>query len=483
MAEAAMNPFDNLPIETCQQIASYLDSERDLCHYRLTCQSTHDAVDADSCSFWRRRFLATFEKPTWSSGNNLRYKAAYQKRKRALMFGAKFEVALLKTPGKDLVRQVAKSVNALEVLRDLIVESFSEKKDDDVAYESANLSHITNFILNHDLLHVVMLAEKDGKDFHCIPKPLLQTIQVMLAPALLNTQNERFMQYSYGFPDSQMTVYGTALDCPIFGGCNNLDIRMDFLLHHLNFWKYHLRRDEHTLFSAFAALDAAEMPRFWRQQLKTGANQLGTHWKGSYAFVDHPVIKHVRAGKGQNRAIQDEFNGETDLASFQDLRLEFVPDEESYWPPVFEQHLKSLAPRASHARTRAQMRSATPEGLAGFKPQNFRFGGEGQDVTEEFCAQGWLNALPAQQGVAGWQRMTMMKYFQDEDGTVDMDALWAYEGVVLPGGQIIMGRWWSPGDGVGREMYSGPFLFFCVDGPTYEDAGSEEGECEGEGRV
>ena len=38
---------------------------------------------------------------------------------------------------------------------------------------------------------------------------------------------------------------------------------------------------------------------------------------------------------------------------------------------------------------------------------------------------------------------------------------WAYEGVVLPGGMIMLGRWWSPLDETKRCM--GPFVFWNVD--------------------
>lgn len=41
----------------------------------------------------------------------------------------------------------------------------------------------------------------------------------------------------------------------------------------------------------------------------------------------------------------------------------------------------------------------------------------------------------------------MMKYFRDALGFFDENALWAYEGVVVPGGQLIFGRWWSPEEG------------------------------------
>lgn len=76
--------------------------------------------------------------------------------------------------------------------------------------------------------------------------------------------------------------------------------------------------------------------------------------------------------------------------------------------------------------------------------------------------------------------MTMMKFFVDQDmmsagegnakydmatalAGMDETSLWAYEGVVLPGGEIILGRWWSTHQGTGDEMYSGPFMFWCID--------------------
>lgn len=95
-----------------------------------------------------------------------------------------------------------------------------------------------------------------------------------------------------------------------------------------------------------------------------------------------------------------------------------------------------------------------------------RLEGAGYD-DEDFFSAGWINPLPAQHNIPGFKRLTMMKFFQDENGLVDIDALWAYEGVVLPGDQIIVGRWWSPDDASAngrRSMYSGPFILWNVDG-------------------
>ncbi|TKA76036.1 hypothetical protein B0A55_05109 [Friedmanniomyces simplex] len=499
MAGQRSNPFDSVPIETNQHIASYLTSDFDLCNFRLVSHATHDAVDADNDSFWRRRFLAVFETPVWGGGrgrstatSNLKFKREYQKRRRCLMFGAKYEAALTRREGKE----IRKGTEALEVIRELLVDAFSEKPDSSdhgTVYESVNLAAVLNFISNHDLLHFVLLPErkpppplrqrtrssKSSMDIVCLPQQLLQTIQILLAPAMFDL--ERNLNH-FSFSTSQQVVYGTSVEHPIFEGCHGLDVNPAWVLHHINFWKFHMTRPaECTLHGPFRDLSEDGKPRFWSRQLRQGSDTLGTRWKGSYAYLDRDLIADVRTGRGNDSPIADEFNGEADggAGCFQDLKLDLVDEGDTFWPATFETHLRSLAPPPSRAKTRAQQRSATPEGLSAFKHQSFQFTGEGHDVAEDFCAQGWLNALPAQQGVPGWQRMTMMKYYEDlQTGGVDHDSLWAYEGVVLPGGQIMLGRWWSPGDGVGSEQYSGPFILWCVDGPEVVEEGEVSNEDE-----
>jgi hypothetical protein len=73
---------------------------------------------------------------------------------------------------------------------------------------------------------------------------------------------------------------------------------------------------------------------------------------------------------------------------------------------------------------------------------SIRIQGSGVDHEDEFFASGWLNPLAKQQGIPGWQRVTLMKHFVDDYDQVMDDDLWAYEGVVLPGGRMMLGRWW-----------------------------------------
>ncbi|KAK5675128.1 hypothetical protein LTS10_012202 [Elasticomyces elasticus] len=499
MAVPSHNPFDGLPIETNQHIATYLTTDSDLCTFRLVSQSTHDAVDADNNSFWRRRFLSVFETPTWgvtrSASQNVKFKFEYQRRRKCLMFGAKYEAALVR---RDAV-QIRKGTQALEVVREMLVDAFSDRPTNNTKiYESSNLKAVLNFISNHDLLNFVLLPDRNPPppqqhfrtrssprstnnsasasastmDIVCLPKDLLQTIQILLAPAMFDI-DRHFNHFS--FPFSQEVVYGTGSQHQIFTGANGLDISPPWLLHHINFWKFHMMRHaECTLAAPFADLPPASRPRFWDTQLTQSNGTLGKNWKGSYAYLDRDHMSAIRAGKGHTDPIPDEFNGEADGArSFQDLRLELVDDKDSFWPATFESHLRALTLPPSRAKTRAQKRSTDASTISNLRPQSFHFHGDGSDSSESFLSAGWLNALPPQNGVPGWQRMTMMKYFESDEGFVDEEGLWAYEGVVLPGGQIMVGRWWSPGNGVGEDMYSGPYMLWCVDGVEREDGDGE----------
>lgn len=115
MGDFSLDPFGSLPIETTQHIAAYLDSDTDLCNFRLLCHATDDAVNADGLSFWRLRFLSQFEKPAWKASgkkliDNQVYKDQYQLRKRVLKNGARFKAG---ESGKEKV--------CLQVLKDLML--------------------------------------------------------------------------------------------------------------------------------------------------------------------------------------------------------------------------------------------------------------------------------------------------------------------------------------------------------------------------
>ena len=280
-----------------------------------------------------------------------------------------------------------------------------------MTYESANLTHLKRFLIANNLLTIIFeppkvkagrFSSKRSSDL-VKPTPLLLTLQVICAPMLLSFEPHLVNEH-WAFPDSQCAVYSTANIHPMFIGCNDLDVNMEFILHNLNFWKYHMVREvENTLFYAFEELDECDRPRWWSSQLQQGTTRkLGKHWKGSYAYVDREDIDAMRQGDGEYMQIQDLFAGEDHAFTFQDMQLEMTPEgEEITWPPAFEKILRSLTLPASRAKTRAQKRSATPEEISSLKPLSFHFEGEGQDVLEQFLAAGWLNPLPPQSGIPG----------------------------------------------------------------------------------
>jgi hypothetical protein len=75
---------------------------------------------------------------------------------------------------------------------------------------------------------------------------------------------------------------------------------------------------------------------------------------------------------------------------------------------------------------------------------------------------GIVHAIPTQHGIPGFQRITLMKFFPDKQGQYDSGEVWGYEGCVLPGGSIIVGRWWDATANAADDVFSGPFIFWNV---------------------
>ena len=104
------------------------------------------------------------------------------------------------------------------------------------------------------------------------------------------------------------------------------------------------------------------------------------------------------------------------------------------------------------------------------------FSGSISDLSGYQGISGILHNLPDQSGIPGFQRISFMKYAinipkqqdevtpwasEDHHDQIDED-YYCYQGVVLPGGHIILGRWWAPFDD--EEQYcTGPFMLWAVE--------------------
>ncbi|KAK3081322.1 hypothetical protein LTS18_007965 [Coniosporium uncinatum] len=452
-----------IPTELHHLIAGYLDTDRDVNNYRLICRSTRNAIDEPKCYFWRDRFLRTFDPEQGKTAKEL--KTLYQKRRKLLRRGAHFKTG----NGK-------KETAVLPVIRDLINNSHAGGGTDG-ASPSLNYQILTTFARDQTLLSNVCrffkkidrTTKKQMRD-----APLLQAIQIVFSHLSLSLDPVPFP--TFGFEESQQAVYANYTEAPMFGGFNGLEINVAWVLHCVNFFKYHLTRaEEQTMFEAYDGLHRDEHPQGWPERLREGSHVLGRHWKGTYAYLERHEMMHIRTVK-PTQQIYPDMNINGGDKALQTLTLDFPPSDVAAnmpWPRVFERHLNSLPTGHKQPKTRIQHRKGMPPPPA--EAENVRFQGAGWD-DEQYYSAGYLNPLPPQEGIPGWQRMTMMKYFITPNGAFDADALWAYEGVVLPGGQIIVGRWWSPEED-SSDLYSGPFIFWNVDkAVALEDGDEGEGE-------
>ena len=264
----------------------------------------------------------------------------------------------------------------------------------------------------------------------------VDAILLLMAPFLLDTKQYGNVHIN-NFEISQRAAYASVAKDPIFRG-PALDVNINWTLLVLNFFRWHaLRGAEATLNPTMAELDRLEVPQMWNKQLDDRPAPLGKMWKGTYSYLDTNEIEEIRKRRrnGTDSPLYMDKNIDHDDA-IQTIQL-FEHDEMTSggWHPLFDHYLDPKTD-LEYPEARAQHRSDENSS------KSYRFNGVGYD-DETFFASGWLNPLPPQQGIPGWQRMTMMKYFKRPDGTLDDDAFWAYEGVVLPGGQVIVGRWWA----------------------------------------
>jgi hypothetical protein len=172
----------------------------------------------------------------------------------------------------------------------------------------------------------------------------------------------------------------------------------------------------------------------------------------------------------------DEFEPLQDIALF----FNEAQFSSAAWPRSFEQlietnpyHNRDDTPTRNSKRNAVSQDTTPPARQYEFKSfHGSNFGPSAETITTHYY--GRLHGLPPQRGIPGFQRISFLR-FQEED--VDHEQIWGYEGCVCPGGNVIVGRWWHITPGVQVEpidQYSGPFIFWNVDGNHADVAVNEE---------
>ncbi|KAF2745527.1 hypothetical protein M011DRAFT_138892 [Sporormia fimetaria CBS 119925] len=458
--------FYRLSIELIWAIAGRLETDKDLCAFRAVCWTTRNAIDDGSCSFWRSKFHVKYAmdndatKPFYNAvlKKEYQHRAKWLKRGLALSF---------KDQGHS-----SRELKTLAVLRTLIIESFRGDQKE-LASDlhgrplCPNQMALLNFLLGaRTFPRVKTTASSPKRREYEGPNPELAAIRLMVGQLMFHTEAPRY-DICY-FEDSQRAVYEHWNRAPIFTGDGDLQVNMEWALHCFNFFRHHMvREDVNSLYDAMAALEPGDRPSAWRNQISQGRSIMSRHWKGTYSYLTHEELRRLRRDKeGSDEYFVDKNIDEGE--NIQDLTLDFKTKGEFTWPEGFETRLQSLRPTMALRKTRAQYRSSKTEE----PPAPILVQGQGRDHDDTFFASGWLNPLAPQHGIPGWQRVTLMKHYDQGYDNILEDDLWAYEGVVLPGGRIMLGRWWYANDeptDPDYGSYGGPFILWAVDSaPTFE---------------
>ncbi|MCJ1417971.1 hypothetical protein MMC32_004316 [Xylographa parallela] len=502
-----------LPPEIIDRVAFFLPRDRDICNLDSTCLQTHVAISHPRSGIWIQRFSETFDIPASIWGVGVNFQSEYKCRQWTRKLLKKRQIHVV--GGLDALNNNEGVV--IEFVRELIDDSFAVASSYGCSLAgkriSKNLKHLKEVTVNSFFLDNSMrFASNEELSF-----PQLQLYRLILTHLALDES----ARVPHCFEYSQKAVYGKSMTLGIT--CmlliSRISSRPPPRFPTVNFFKYHITNpDEHSLHAPFHALPDDERPTAWDSPVKAGLQKLaylhnGTkltpHLRGhNPGYIPTQVVasaqNHINLTRPHSSHIySDVLDIEENDDGFLSMHLDFSRPKAA-WPPTFERHLASE--RSASARDHDDTAQEASGGLRA-RDRYHQFQGFGHHAEPYRCV-GYVGALPAQDPqhvhpVHGFQRLTMMQWADDTGpdaqtpgpaptavethlADVQLGDLahaavehWAYEGVVLPGGKIILGRWWCPSEtpledlGEWRETRvhdrnerkcTGPFIFWNVDG-------------------
>lgn len=363
----------------------------------------------------------------------------------------------------------------MDIFAHFDTDAYPEFNDEHVS-QSRNFELIVRHCENNGLLcpswkDQVRLFTPDRRKSIFVDQPIetaqeFEAIRATLGPLMFQhittcfSCNPRHSVQQFAY--DQRIAYSSVAEHPIL--LPGLQVNLTWVNSALNFFSYYADGKNPGLpgrfWDHYDALRPLEKPQLWNKTLEYGnPKTLGRVWKGTYSYLernDIPTIRFTSQLPSDYIMTDKNISGATPV---QLLKM-WVPGQPGV--PSGSSSCKRFE-RAHGSFSKVQGRSNDP---AVIKANNDTYPYEAIGWDDEyFSATGHITPLPDQQGIPGFQRITMIKYFKHE-GTdnIDWAALWAYDGVILPGGQIIVGRWWAPENGVpDAHQYSGPFILWNID--------------------
>ncbi len=173
--------------------------------------------------------------------------------------------------------QVVKGLN-FQYIRDMLTGENGQSYVDiiDAVFNTNSPGGLNDF---RNMTKILSAATEDS---------LVYIIQLCLTPFSLHPEicNTRVSHFEI----SQFHAYERSSEQPIFVGKYKQEINARWLLHTVNFFKYHLKAGgEGLLAHAFSDLEAHQYPRPWIGLIQAGTRPLGSHWKGAYSMLTAPA--------------------------------------------------------------------------------------------------------------------------------------------------------------------------------------------------
>ncbi|OJJ49623.1 hypothetical protein ASPZODRAFT_163714 [Penicilliopsis zonata CBS 506.65] len=431
-----------LPTELIQHIAYLLPTDRDLANFTSTCSSISFQILPAHSSVWRSRFHALYDvSPNRSS---LELKREYQIRS-----------IVLRNPISFQDGETEKQTLWLETMKTLILEAL-EIPYKNGQWFSKNVETIRRLLCHTRFLDRPVVGS-DGvtipSDLFCINQLLLTSLALhpKMSIGCLRTDYDLDIIYSFHGQRAEFIQNGK--------------VNLQILMHIRNFWHRHvLNHDENTFFYLFINLKEDRLPGLLKS-LELKDLPLSPYWLGFTSCL-HPLPDGLE---------EDEEERQT-CADLED-HVEWVPlwamsihidRDPANWPPVFQQVL----PFMDGPENRVYFKGTRGEKCATAK------------VEERYPLRGFVEPFRHPQGeIPGWKRVCWAVYYpksrelplvphdavdQEIDSWFpqevwpptgiedDFYELYFFEGVVLPGGRVMLGYWqdalWQEGDG--------PFIFW-----------------------
>ncbi|RMZ69005.1 Major facilitator superfamily domain general substrate transporter [Pyrenophora seminiperda CCB06] len=450
--------FEILSTEVNQLILRELkDSDKDIASYRMICRTTRDVIDGDHI-FWRAVFGKKYDVKCGLSTRQMQ--ALYYSRAYLLRRGRQFDFFRGRLPGERKV---------VEMLQTLIIESFEGTAANDYGiHNSKNLLHLREFMRTSHILNSARRAPEPKAHEPQDVDARLAATKIMLFQLIFGMDD--LEHEIFAFEESQQIAYRHGTVYKIFR-MNDRYLNLEWVLESMNYWRKHMGYTlMKTLVRVLPKLAQEDWPSAWRRPITQGEQRLSRNWKGAFAFVDN-YDDFYRMSQGDLEGTYFDcgiglVDPDRDEHFLYSIELDFADKsrlpsgKQLDWPVPFEECLESLDNDAG----KNGLRNSGP-----YQPQktkSIHFTGKGKSSWDEYKTLGWLNPLPPQGGIPGWQRITFMSHYLTDYSHASIENAMAYEGVVLPGGRMIIGHYWKAFDPKGvRPHDSGPFIMWAAYDP------------------